>query len=160
MRVNKCLPSRLTNVYSQWVNKQGGYVNTPCLPRVFILMFMSGQSVRLLQNNANCNASQLQGVKELRVKAEIIQTADRGKIQKIGGENMKLEEVNAKILEGLSSKERADFEAGLKALNMANPADRAALRESIKRLRPEFTPEQIEIFVTGEAPPDKQEWLQ
>jgi len=47
MRVNKCLPSWLTNVYYQWVNKHGGYVNTPCLPRVFTLMFMSGQSVRL-----------------------------------------------------------------------------------------------------------------
>jgi hypothetical protein len=47
MRVNKCLPSWLTNVYYQWVNKHGGYVNTPCLPRVFTLMFMDGQSFRL-----------------------------------------------------------------------------------------------------------------
>jgi len=73
---------------------------------------------------------------------------------------MRLEEVNARILEGLSGKERETFIAGLKALNMANPADREALRESICKARPDFTPEQIEIFVTGEAPPDKQEWLQ
>ena len=62
---------------------------------------------------------------------------------------MKLEELNAKILEGLSGKEKQDFEAGLKALNMANPADRAALRESIKRLRPDFSEAQIDDFVRG-----------
>lgn len=42
-------------------------------------------AVMPLQNNAFSNASQLQGVRELRVKAEVMQTADRGKIQKIGG---------------------------------------------------------------------------
>ncbi|MFC1980258.1 hypothetical protein ACFLVS_05375 [Chloroflexota bacterium] len=73
---------------------------------------------------------------------------------------MKLDELNAKILEGLSGKAKEDFEAGSKALNMANPADRIALREAVKRLRPDFTSAQLDIMVSGEAPPDKQEWLQ
>lgn len=73
---------------------------------------------------------------------------------------MKLEDLNARILEGLSGQEKRDFEAGLEALNMANPADRIALREAIKRLRPDFTEAQIDIMVSGEAPPHKQEWLQ
>ena len=62
---------------------------------------------------------------------------------------MKLEDVHMKILEGLSGKAKEDFEAGLKALNMANPTDRIALRESIKRLRPDFTEAQIDIFIAG-----------
>ncbi|HUU63187.1 MAG TPA: hypothetical protein VMX96_04615 [Dehalococcoidia bacterium] len=73
---------------------------------------------------------------------------------------MKIDEINSKILEGLSGKEKEYFLAGLRNLNMSNPADREALRESIRKARPDFTPEQVEIFVTGEAPPDKQEWLQ
>lgn len=66
---------------------------------------------------------------------------------------MKLEDINSEILGGLSGKAKEDFEAGLKALGMANPNDRAALRKSIKRLNPEFTPEQIETFVTGRSSP-------
>jgi len=62
---------------------------------------------------------------------------------------MKLEEVNSKILEGLTGKEKQDFEAGLRNLNMANPADRVALRESIKRMRPDFSEAQIDIFIAG-----------
>ena len=73
---------------------------------------------------------------------------------------MKLNELHHKLMESMSEKERADFEAGLKALNMANPADRAALRESARRAFPDYTEAQIEIFVTGEAPPEKREWLQ
>ena len=64
---------------------------------------------------------------------------------------MKLDELNLKILEGLSGKEKEDFERGLKLLNMANPADREALRESIRRARPDFIETQIDIFVEGEA---------
>lgn len=64
---------------------------------------------------------------------------------------MRLNEVNAEILKGLSGKEKEDFEAGLKALNMAKPADREALRESIRRARPDFTEAQIDIFVEGET---------
>ena len=62
---------------------------------------------------------------------------------------MRTDELNAKILEGLSGKAKEDFEAGLKLLSMDNPGDREALRESIRRARPDFTPEQIEIFVRG-----------
>lgn len=64
---------------------------------------------------------------------------------------MKLEEVNSKILEGLSGKAKSDFEAGLKALNMANPADRAALRESIRKLRPDFSEAQLDLFIEAEV---------
>lgn len=64
---------------------------------------------------------------------------------------MKLEEVNSKILEGLSGKVKSDFEAGLKALNMANPADRAALRESIRKLRPDFSEAQLDLFIEAEV---------
>lgn len=67
---------------------------------------------------------------------------------------MRIEEVNAKILEGLSGQERRNFEAGLAALNMANPADRIALREAIKRLRPDFTDDQLDIFIEGEVKPE------
>ena len=35
------------------------------------------------QNNAFSNASQLQGVRELRVKAEVMQTADRVKCKRL-----------------------------------------------------------------------------
>ena len=41
---------------------------------------------------------------------------------------MKLEEVNREIWESLSGDARSEFEAGLKALGMANPADTAPLR--------------------------------
>jgi len=37
---------------------------------------------------------------------------------------------------------------------MANPADKAALREFKKRARPDFTEAQIDIFVNPEATPD------
>lgn len=73
---------------------------------------------------------------------------------------MKVEEVNSRILQGLSRKERVNFEAGLKALNMANPADRVALRESFKRLCPDATERELDIMVSGEVPPDKQGWIQ
>lgn len=73
---------------------------------------------------------------------------------------MRLEEVNAKVLKGLSGQAREDFEAGLRNLNMANPADREALRESIRKLRPDFSEAQIDIMVSSKAPPDNQEWIQ
>lgn len=74
---------------------------------------------------------------------------------------MKLEEVNAKILEGLSGKERQAFEAGLKALtlNMANPADledREALKESFRKAKPDWTEKALEAAVQGRAPDAKK----
>jgi len=64
---------------------------------------------------------------------------------------MRLDELHTEILEGLSDEAKRDFEAGLKALSMGNPADRAALRESIRKLRPDFTEAQITTFVEGET---------
>jgi hypothetical protein len=64
---------------------------------------------------------------------------------------MKVEELHAKILEGLSGQEKEDFLAGLKALNMENPADRVALRESVKRCHPEWTEAQVDVFMQGLA---------
>lgn len=66
---------------------------------------------------------------------------------------MRPDELHVKLMETMSDEERRDFEVGLKALNMDNPADREALRESIKRLRPDFTEAQIELFVGGEIKP-------
>ena len=72
---------------------------------------------------------------------------------------MRLDELHHKLMESMSGKERADFEAGLKALNMANPSDRAALRESIKRLRPDWTEAQLDTFVNPEASPENTDWI-
>ena len=72
---------------------------------------------------------------------------------------MRVDEVNARILEGLSGEAKRDFEAGLKSLSMGNPADREALRESVKRLCPDFTEAQIDIFVAGEVKPETDEWM-
>lgn len=70
---------------------------------------------------------------------------------------MKLEEVNRRILGRLSGKEKEDFEAGLKVLNMDNPSDREALRESARRAFPDYTEAQLDIFVAGEVKPTS-EW--
>ena len=72
---------------------------------------------------------------------------------------MRLDELNAKILEGLSGQAKEDFEAGLKLLSMDNPADREALRESIRKLRPDFSEAQIDIFVEGKAKPETDSWM-
>ena len=62
---------------------------------------------------------------------------------------MRLDELHHKLMESMSEKEKESFLEGLKALNIANPDDRAALRESIKRARPDFTEAQIDIFIAG-----------
>lgn len=67
---------------------------------------------------------------------------------------MELDKLHSRILESLSGKEREDFLAGLEALDMDNPADREALRESIRRARPDFTEKQIDIFVEGRVKPE------
>ena len=72
---------------------------------------------------------------------------------------MKIEEVNARILEMLSGKEKEDFESGLKALNITDPADRIALRESVKRLMPDFSEAQIDIFIEGKAKSETDSWI-
>lgn len=72
---------------------------------------------------------------------------------------MRLDELNVRILEGLSDKEKRDFEAGLKSLSMGSPADREALRESIRKLRPDFSEAQIDIFVEGKVKPETNGWI-
>jgi len=72
---------------------------------------------------------------------------------------MKLNELHLKLLEGMTPAEQASFREGLKALNMADPADRIALRESVKRLRPDFSEAQIDIFVNPEAGPKNAAWI-
>lgn len=72
---------------------------------------------------------------------------------------MRLDELNKEILAGLSGQQRRDFERGLELFNMANPDDREALRGSIKHYHPEYSPEQVETFVTGEAKEDKADPL-
>ena len=71
---------------------------------------------------------------------------------------MRLDELHMKILEGLSEKDRLDFEAGLRNLNMESPADRMALRESIKRLRPDFSEAQLDLFIEVEVKSDA-DWI-
>jgi len=72
---------------------------------------------------------------------------------------MRSDEVNAKILEGLTPEARENFLAGLKLLKMDNPADRETLRESIRKLRPDFSEAQIDIFVEGKAKPETDNWM-
>jgi len=69
-----------------------------------------------------------------------------------------VDKLNANILLGLSSEERANFAQGLKTLNIANPRDRIALRESIKVLRPDFTDVQLDIAVYGKQRPNAN-WI-
>ena len=72
---------------------------------------------------------------------------------------MKLDKLHHKLMETMNGKEREDFEAGLKLLDMDSPTDREALRESIKRYRPEWTEAQLDIFVNPEASPRNTDWL-
>ncbi len=68
---------------------------------------------------------------------------------------MRVDELHVGILGGLSGKAKEDFEAGLRDLNMANPADREALRESFKRSNPDWTEVQLDTAVDGRFPPAK-----
>ena len=72
---------------------------------------------------------------------------------------MKLEDVHMKILEGMTPAEQASFREGLKVLNMVDPVDRAALRESIRKLRPDFSEAQLDIFVEGKAKSETDDWI-
>lgn len=65
--------------------------------------------------------------------------------------------VNAEILEGLSGAERESFQEGLRALGMdPAPVGGQALREAVKRLRPDFTEQQLDTFVYGEVNPTSE----
>ena len=72
---------------------------------------------------------------------------------------MRLDKLHIKLMETMSEAEKRDFEAGLKSLNMDSPTDREALRESIKRLRPDFSEAQIDIFINPEARPENTDWI-
>ena len=60
MKVNKCLPCELINVYCPGVNKQG-VLYTPCLPRVFtpVIHLGAGENcddlAKLLSNSGVSN---------------------------------------------------------------------------------------------------------
>jgi len=68
---------------------------------------------------------------------------------------MRIEEVNKRILEGLSGKEWRDFEEGLRRLSADNPEDTRTLRESVRQLHPEYTEEQLDLFCGVKPEPTK-----
>lgn len=72
---------------------------------------------------------------------------------------MRLDKLHIKLMETMNEAEKQSFKAGLKALNMDSPTDREALRESIKRLRPDFSEAMVEIFVNPEASPKNTDWI-
>ncbi len=88
-------------------------------------------------------------------KGGLIEIHDRGEVIAIES----LDKLNAEVLAGLTGKERENFEKGLRKLDMANPANRDALRVAFKRLKPDATERELDIMVSGKAPQDnKQEW--
>ena len=72
---------------------------------------------------------------------------------------MKLDKLHIKLMETMSEAEKRDFEAGLKSLNLDSPSDPEALRESIKRYRPDWTEAQLDIFVNPEASSKNPDWI-
>lgn len=70
-------------------------------------------------------------------------------------------DIDAEVMAGLSGEERANFKKGLASLGMVDPEDRAALRASFKRSRPDASERELDILVTGQVPKDnKREWIQ
>jgi len=73
---------------------------------------------------------------------------------------MRIEEVNKRILEGLSEEDKQIFREGLKRLSADSGDDMRALRESVRKLHPEYTKEQLDLFcgVTKpvELPPSRE----
>lgn len=69
--------------------------------------------------------------------------------QKIKTKESGIEQLNLKMMQNLTGEERENFKHGLHILGQVNPEDRAALRDSFRRLHPEYTEEQIEIAVKG-----------
>lgn len=66
------------------------------------------------------------------------------------------EKVNAEALGRLSGEARRDFLEGLRILGVADPTDRQALREAIRRLRPDFTEAQVSLFCDGRVKPETE----
>ena len=61
----------------------------------------------------------------------------------------KFDELYTRLLKGKTGQEREDLLAGMKALNISNPEDRQALRESVRRAHPDWTDRQVEVFLEG-----------
>ena len=70
-----------------------------------------------------------------------------------------LDRVNTEILAKLDGQAKEDFNAGLHNLGMDDPEAKAALRNSFKRLKPNATERELDIMVTGKAPPENKGWL-
>jgi hypothetical protein len=70
----------------------------------------------------------------------------------------KVERIYAQMLEEAHGEDRKNLERGMKLLGIDNPLDKEALRKSIRRLRPDFTDEQVELFVQGKAE-TKRDWV-
>ena len=68
---------------------------------------------------------------------------------------MRIEEVNQRILEGLSEEEQKAFKEGLKRLSADSGDDMRALRESVRRLHPEYTERQLDLFCGVKPKPTK-----
>jgi len=70
-----------------------------------------------------------------------------------------LDNVNLEILAKLDGQAKEDFRAGLHNLAMADPETKAALRGAFNRLRPNASERELDIMVTGKAPPENKGWL-
>jgi len=68
---------------------------------------------------------------------------------------VRIEEVNQKILEGLSEEEQKAFKEGLSRLSADSGDDMRALRESVRRVHPEYTEEQLDLFCGVKPEPTK-----
>lgn len=64
----------------------------------------------------------------------------------------KLDKLHMTLMEHMNDEEKQAFREGLKALGLGDPVATQAFRESVQRLRPDFTPEQVNIVVAGKAP--------
>ena len=73
-----------------------------------------------------------------------------------GSRGRRADQVIIRALRGLDGDRRTDFLAGLKALGMSDPTEREALRESARQAFPDYTEEQLDIFVDGEISPEPE----
>ncbi len=91
------------------------------------------------------------GIRELRDGDAIIegQTSMAETVHTVQLRESRLNDLNLEILAGLSGKEKEDFKRGLRIAGIPDPEGRAALRESFRRLHPEWTEAQLEVAVKG-----------
>ena len=67
--------------------------------------------------------------------------------------------VNAEIMQNLTGEEKETFKRGLQSIGIPDPESRAALRASFKRANPNASERELDIMVTGKAPPENKGWL-